>query len=125
MPTALINGISGQDGFYLAEILLSKGYTVHGTSRSAQSTRSHPNLALCAHPLTLHSLEISDTASLTALIRNTPFDEIYHLAAQTHSLPASRIPSEPARPTSSEPPHCWKPSESTSPRHASSTPPPA
>ena len=84
VPTALITGISGQDGSYLAELLLSKGYVVHGTSRSAQSARSHPNLALCAHQLTLHSLEISDTASLTALIRDTPFDEIYHLAAQTH-----------------------------------------
>ena len=84
MPTALITGISGQDGSYLAELLLSKGYVVHGTSRSAQSARSHPNLALCAHQLTLHSVEISDTASLTALIRNTPLDEIYHLAAQTH-----------------------------------------
>jgi GDPmannose 4,6-dehydratase len=84
VPTALITGISGQDGSYLAELLLSKGYVVHGTSRSAQSARSHPNLALCAHQLFLHSVEISDTASLTALIRNTPLDEIYHLAAQTH-----------------------------------------
>jgi GDPmannose 4,6-dehydratase len=84
VPTALITGISGQDGSYLAELLLTKGYTVHGTSRSAQSAAAHPNLALCADRLTLHSLEISDTASLTTLIRSTPFDEIYHLAAQTH-----------------------------------------
>ncbi len=84
VPTALITGISGQDGSYLAELLLSKGYVVHGTSRSAQSARSHPNLALCAHPLTLHSVEISDTDRLASLICNTRFDEIYHLAAQTH-----------------------------------------
>jgi GDPmannose 4,6-dehydratase len=84
VPTALITGISGQDGSYLAELLLTKGYTVHGTSRSAQSAAAHPNLALCADRLTLHSLEISDTAGLTSLVRETPFDEIYHLAAQTH-----------------------------------------
>ncbi len=84
MPTALITGISGQDGSYLAELLLDKGYSVHGTSRSAQSAAAHPNLALCAGRLTLHSVEISDTAGLTSLIRETQFDEIYHLAAQTH-----------------------------------------
>jgi GDPmannose 4,6-dehydratase len=84
MPTALITGISGQDGSYLAELLLSKGYEVHGTSRSAQAAANHPNLARCAGRVVLHSVEVSDTASVTALVRSTPFDEIYHLAAQTH-----------------------------------------
>jgi GDPmannose 4,6-dehydratase len=84
VPTALITGISGQDGSYLAELLLAKGYAVHGTSRSAHSVAGHPNLALCAGRLVLHSVEISDTAGLTSLVRETHFDEIYHLAAQTH-----------------------------------------
>ncbi len=84
VPTALITGISGQDGSYLAEVLLGKGYTVHGTSRSAQSAVTHSNLAHCADQLILHSIEISDTARVTELIRSNPFDEIYHLAAQTH-----------------------------------------
>lgn len=84
MPTALITGISGQDGSYLAELLLGKGYTVHGTSRSAQSALTHPNLGRCADRLVLHSVEVSDTDRVTELIRSTPFDEIYHLAAQTH-----------------------------------------
>lgn len=84
MPTALVTGISGQDGSYLAELLLGKGYEVHGTSRSAQSATTHANLARCADKLVLHSIEVSDTASVTQLVRTTRFDEIYHLAAQTH-----------------------------------------
>ena len=84
MPTALITGISGQDGSYLAELLLGKGYEVHGTSRSAQSAVTHPNLARCADKLILHSIEVSNTANVTQLVRRIRFDEIYHLAAQTH-----------------------------------------
>lgn len=84
MPIALITGITGQDGSYLAEQLLGLGYEVHGTSRHAATAATHPNLALCAHRLKLHSLEISDVAGIQSLIRDFPFAEIYHLAAQTH-----------------------------------------
>jgi len=84
VPIALITGITGQDGSYLAEYLLAQGYDVHGTSRSAQDAATHANLALCTGRLRFHSLEISDTVGITSLIRGTSFDEIYHLAAQTH-----------------------------------------
>jgi GDPmannose 4,6-dehydratase len=78
---ALITGISGQDGSYLAELLLSKGYEVHGTIRTKQS--STINIDHIIDKLTLHNVDMVDSFSLEkAIIKSNP-DEIYNLAAQT------------------------------------------
>lgn len=80
---ALITGITGQDGAYLSEFLLNKGYEVHGIIRQA----SLPNTARINHllpHLTLHYGDLTDSASLLRLISKTQADEIYNLAAQSH-----------------------------------------
>jgi GDPmannose 4,6-dehydratase len=90
MPRALITGITGQDGSYLAELLLGKDYEVHGVVRQG-STHGMPRLeALLQQPgllgkrLFLHPGDLSDPNSLRrALVKATP-DEFYHLAGQTH-----------------------------------------
>jgi GDPmannose 4,6-dehydratase len=86
MKTALITGITGQDGAYLAELLLSKGYTVYGTYRRTSSvnfwridelgTQNHPNLHLVEYDLT-------DLGSSIALVQKVQPSEIYNLAAQS------------------------------------------
>ncbi|HET6618592.1 MAG TPA: GDP-mannose 4,6-dehydratase [Dongiaceae bacterium] len=88
--TALITGITGQDGSYLAELLLAKGYAVHGLVRRASST----NTARIQHLLspgaeaegllTLHHGDMTDTIALARLIEATAPDEVYNLAAQSH-----------------------------------------
>jgi GDPmannose 4,6-dehydratase len=88
--TALITGITGQDGAYLAEFLLGKGYVVHGIRRRA----SHFNTARIDHlyrdphekgvRLFLHHGDMTDSSSLTRIIQNVQPDEIYNLAAQSH-----------------------------------------
>lgn len=82
MPIALISGITGQDGSYLAELLLAKGYTVHGLiRRTSLSNTDRINHLL--DRVTLHEADMHDQGSLTrAIIRATP-DEIYNLAAQS------------------------------------------
>lgn len=84
MPRALITGVTGQDGSYLAELLLGLGYEVHGTSRDPAAAAAHPNLASCAARLRLHAVELSDPDAFDRLLSGTAFDEVYHLAAQTH-----------------------------------------
>jgi GDPmannose 4,6-dehydratase len=87
---ALITGITGQDGSYLAEFLLEKGYVVHGIKRRASSFNtdrinhlyedphvSHPNLIL-------HYGDLSDTSNLVRIIQECKPDEIYNLGAQSH-----------------------------------------
>lgn len=84
MKRALICGISGQDGTYLAQLLLNKGYEVYGTSRDAQMA-SFSNLRLLgiANRITLHSMALNDFRSvLQVLIKVVP-DEIYNLAGQS------------------------------------------
>jgi GDPmannose 4,6-dehydratase len=76
MKKALITGITGQDGSYLAELLLSKGYEVHGLIRRASHIRGIK--------LHLHYGDLSDSSQLTNLIYNIKPDEIYHLGAQSH-----------------------------------------
>lgn len=81
---ALIVGISGQDGSYLAQLLLGKGYEVHGTSRDAQ-VNTFSNMAQLGilDRVTLHSVTLTDFRSvLQALVRTEP-DEVYNLAGQT------------------------------------------
>jgi len=79
MPTALITGISGQDGSYLAESLLSKGFEVHGIIRSRAAEDAGADVL--AREVVLHELDITDTEALGELIAATEPDEIYSLAA--------------------------------------------
>ena len=87
---ALITGITGQDGSYLAELLLAKGYEVHGLVRrsSTFNTRRIDHLYVDPHEagarFFLHYGDITDSGQLTHLIYNTQPEEIYHLAAQSH-----------------------------------------
>jgi GDPmannose 4,6-dehydratase len=88
--TALITGITGQDGGYLAELLLDKGYVVHGMVRptsSLQGTRLGEILDRDAHlarRIDLHNAELTDSTSLSLLMDKTDPDEVYHLAGQSH-----------------------------------------
>lgn len=90
MQKALITGITGQDGSYLAEFLLSKGYEVHGLIRrsSTFSTSRIDHIYVDPHEpgakLFLHYGDLSDSTQLTNLIYNVRPDEIYHLGAQSH-----------------------------------------
>ena len=87
---ALITGITGQDGSYLAEFLLSKGYEVHGIIRRASTfnTQRIDHIYVDAHVpkarLFLHHGDIADSEQLSNIIDNIKPDEIYHLAAQSH-----------------------------------------
>ena len=87
---ALITGITGQDGAYLAELLLSKGYTVHGIKRRASlfNTSRIDHLYRDPHEedvrLFLHHGDLTDSPNLTRIIKETAPDEIYNLAAQSH-----------------------------------------
>ena len=91
MNKALITGITGQDGSYLAELLLDKGYEVHGLIRRSSSfnTQRINHIYKDPHnhagtPLYLHYGDVTDWGSLLDLIYNVRPDEIYHLAAQSH-----------------------------------------
>lgn len=84
MPSALITGITGQDGSYLAEFLLARGYAVHGWVRSPARAVTAPNLAGVASRIAFHAAGWDDTAAVAALVRDLAPDEVYHLAAQTH-----------------------------------------
>ena len=87
---ALITGITGQDGSYLAEFLLSQGYEVHGIKRRASSLNTQRIDHIYQDPhepnpkLTLHYGDLSDTSNLTRIISEVRPDEIYNLAAQSH-----------------------------------------
>lgn len=89
MKTALITGITGQDGSYLAELLLSKGYSVHGLVRSTSSFNRHRIDQISKEPtalgrLYLHYGDLTDGASVFALLAKIRPDEVYNLAAQSH-----------------------------------------
>lgn len=90
MKTALITGITGQDGSYLAELLLDKGYTVHGIIRRSSSFNTNRIDHLYNDPhnpstrLFLHYGDLSDSSNLNRLIEKIGPDEIYHLGAQSH-----------------------------------------
>lgn len=79
---AFITGIAGQDGSYLAELLVQKGYEVHGTVRSANNPRLS-SLSI-AGQLHLHVADLDDAVALQAAIRTAAPDELYHLASQSH-----------------------------------------
>ena len=90
MKTALITGVTGQDGAYLAEFLLDKGYIVHGIKRrtSLFNTDRIDHLFQDPHEahqrFVLHHGDMTDSSSLTRIIQHTQPDEIYNLAAQSH-----------------------------------------
>jgi GDPmannose 4,6-dehydratase len=90
MKKALITGITGQDGSYLAEFLINKGYVVHGIKRRASLINTHRIDHLYQDPhekkrkLILHHGDLTDTTSLIRIIHEVQPDEIYNLAAQSH-----------------------------------------
>ena len=83
MKKALITGITGQDGSYLAEFLLEKGYEVHGIIRRA-SISNTSRIDSIKDRLTIHDGDLSDSSSLIRIIGEVQPDEIYNLAAQSH-----------------------------------------
>jgi GDPmannose 4,6-dehydratase len=83
MNRALITGITGQDGSYLAELLLAKGYEVQGVVRRSSSPVAG-RIESLAGRVTLHSGDLSDAASLSRIMRAVRPDEVYNLAAQSH-----------------------------------------
>ena len=90
---ALITGITGQDGSYLAEFLLEKGYEVHGMTRRASiSNTSRIDHLLEKHAVTLHDGDLSDSSSLIRIIGLVQPDEIYNLAAQSHVQVSFDVP---------------------------------
>lgn len=98
MKTALITGITGQDGSYLAELLLSKGYEVHGIIRrsSTFNTARIDNIYVDPHSegakLYLHYGDLSDSGQISNVVYNIKPDEIYHLGAQSHVRVSFDVP---------------------------------
>lgn len=98
MPKALITGITGQDGSYLAEFLLEKDYEVHGLIRRASTFNTSRIDHLFKDPhdntnkLHLHYGDITDAAGMTNLVREIEPDEVYNLAAQSHVMVSFSMP---------------------------------
>ncbi len=89
MSTAFITGITGQDGYYLTELLLGKGYTVHGTVRRSSTFNTSRIENLISEnkntgKLQLYYSDLLDSSSLNSLITKIDPDEVYNLAAQSH-----------------------------------------
>lgn len=85
MKKALITGITGQDGSYLAEFLLEKGYEVHGITRRISISNTHRiDHLLAANKIKIHDGDLSDGNSIVRIINEVQPDEIYNLAAQSH-----------------------------------------
>ncbi|MCU1693574.1 MAG: gmd [Frankiales bacterium] len=96
--TALITGITGQDGSYLAELLLEKGYEVHGLIRRASTFNTDRIDGIYQDPhvddrrLVLHHGDLTDGTGLVNLVREVQPDEVYHLAAQSHVKVSFEMP---------------------------------
>ena len=85
MKTALITGVTGQDGSFLAELLIEKGYDVHGTIRRSSVDFRERIAHLEGHPnFHLHYADLGDSMSLLRVIGKVRPNEIYNLAAQSH-----------------------------------------
>ena len=85
MKRALITGITGQDGSYLAELLVEKGYDVHGlVRRSSVSNTGRIDHLLAENRVTLHEGDLTDSSSIIRIVGQVRPDEIYNLAAQSH-----------------------------------------
>ncbi len=90
---ALITGITGQDGSFLAEFLLEKGYEVHGITRRASiSNTARIDHLIAQNAITLHDGDLSDSSSLIRIIGIVKPDEIYNLAAQSHVQVSFDVP---------------------------------
>ena len=104
---ALITGVTGQDGAYLAELLLQKGYVVHGLRRRSSSFNSgriehlYRDLHSKDVRFLLHYGDLTDATNLIRLIQQIQPDEIYNLAAQSHVYVSSRRPNTPQMRTGS------------------------
>ncbi|MBN8731900.1 MAG: GDP-mannose 4,6-dehydratase [Acidobacteria bacterium] len=98
MPKALITGVTGQDGSYLAELLLQKGYEVHGIKRRASSFNTgrvdgiYADLHEETNRFFLHFADLADSSSLSRLLYDIRPDEVYNLAAQSHVRVSFDIP---------------------------------
>lgn len=93
MKTALITGITGQDGSFLAEFLLGKGYSVHGiVRRSSVSNTQRINHLIAEDSVVLHDGDLSDSSCLIRIIGEVKPDEIYNLAAQSHVQVSFDVP---------------------------------
>ena len=98
MKVALITGVTGQDGSYLAELLIAKGYVVHGLIRRASTFNTHRIDHIFQDPhadsprLVLHYGDLLDADSITSLVHTIEPDEVYHLAAQSHVRVSFDIP---------------------------------
>lgn len=93
MKKALITGITGQDGSYLAEFLLGKGYEVHGVTRRASiSNTLRIDHLILKNAIQLHDGDLSDSSSLIRIINLIQPDEIYNLAAQSHVQVSFDVP---------------------------------
>ncbi len=98
MKTALITGITGQDGSYLAELLLEKGYTVHGIIRRSSSFNTgridhlYHDPSVYNERLFLHYGDLTDSSNLNRLLEKVDPDEVYNLAAQSHVKVSFEVP---------------------------------
>ena len=98
MPKALVTGISGQDGSYLAEFLLNKGYEVHGIVRRSSSISTGRINHLYTDPhekgakLFLHYGDLSDGSNISRIMHSVKPDEVYNLAAQSHVAISFKMP---------------------------------
>lgn len=98
MPTALITGISGQDGSYLTELLIDKGYVVHGVVRRSSSTmrtrldRLFHDKDVYDRRLFLHYADLDDVTTIRRILVKSKPDELYHLAGQSHVGASFDIP---------------------------------
>ena len=117
---ALITGVTGQDGAYLAELLLGKGYVVHGIKRRVVLLQHRAHRSSLSDPhddgvqFLLHYGDMTDATNLIRIVQETQPDEIYNLAAQSHvQVSASRRRNTPPTPTRSARCGCWKPSASS------------
>src|SRR5437667_8887476 len=111
---AIITGITGQDGSYLAELLLSKGYKVHGLVRRASTFNTHRIDHIYVDPhatgarFFLHFGDLMSAAEIGKLIGEVRPDELYHLGAQSHVRVSFDMPEYTGRSTVLEPPAPWK-----------------
>lgn len=93
MKTALITGVTGQDGSYLSELLLQKGYSVHGLVRRTSTEKKERIEHLCGNPdFHIHYGDMTDSLSILKILKTVHPDEIYNLAAQSHVQVSFDVP---------------------------------
>ena len=92
MKRALITGVTGQDGSYLAELLLAKGYEVHGLVRRNSNFENIPNISGFRDRIVLHYSDLTDSANLRNIMLRVRPNEVYNLAAQSHVHVSFEVP---------------------------------